>query len=221
MDTEIKINEETKTLILQAEQIANKYQIFTVISDEQYIQAFNLCKEIKNKHVELENKRKEITIPLDEAKKKIMDLFRKPLEILANAERIIKNAALIYQQMQEKKRIEEEKRLIKLQEKEAERLRLRAEKAQEKGKFDKAEELKEQAEQIINILPTARIEIPEIEGVSTKTTWRYKIIDINQIPREYLIPNDEMLNKTAIATKGTLQIPGIEFYSQPIISVRK
>lgn len=57
---------------------------------------------IKTKYKELEELRKSMTKPLDESKKRIMDLFRKPLEVLETAEKAIKFALLSYSEREAK-----------------------------------------------------------------------------------------------------------------------
>ncbi len=218
---EIKVSEQTKSLIVIAEQLGEKYQKFEVQTNEEYSNAFSLCREIKNKYNDLEAKRREITTPLDETKKRIMELFRKPLDILSNAERIIKGAAIKFQNDQEIIRQAEERRLRAIQEKEAERLRKRVVKAEEKGQTEKAEQLKEQANFVETTAPVVQTKVDEIEGVFTKILWRHKIIDATKIPREYLIPDDKKLSDLATTTKGTLKIEGVEFYSEQSNTVKK
>jgi len=210
-----------------AEELAKEVEI--IVKDSQFIVVQNqhdydevniVLKNIKVKFKALEEERKKATIPLDDAKKVIMDWFRKPLERLQLAEKTIKDAILVFYRKEEEKRQAEEKRIRELQEKETERLRRRAEKAEEKGQVEKAEELKEQAIVKEGITPIVERTFEKAKGVSTKTVWHYRIIDINKVPREYLVPNDKMLNDVASATKGMLQVGGVEFYSEQILAVR-
>jgi hypothetical protein len=154
-----------------------------------------------------------------------MDFFKRPLEYLDKAEAVIKKAILGFEQDQEKKRVEEEKRLKDLADKEAERqrklLEKKAEKAEEKGDAGKAEDLRQQATEVV--APVARVEstVPKIAGMATVTVWKYRVTDERLIPREYLSVNEVMLGQVAKATKGTLKIPGVEVYSEEIKSVRR
>ena len=58
---------------------------------------------------------------------------------------------------------------------------------------------------------------PVIQGVSTRTIWKFRIVDESKIPREYLSPNEVKLGAFARSTKGLVAVEGIEFYSQQII----
>lgn len=61
------------------------------------------------------------------------------------------------------------------------------------------------------VLPTA---VPRMEGVSYVTTWKARVTDERQVPRDYLIVDMQKLGAMARASKGTLVIPGVEFYSE-------
>ena len=64
----------------------------------------------------------------------------------------------------------------------------------------------------------AKIEAPKVKGVSTKKIWKYRITDVNLIPRECMIPNEVMLGELARTTKGTIEISRIEFYEEKVIA---
>lgn len=95
-------------------------------------------KAIKAKAAALEEQRKAITKPMDDAKKAVMDLFRSPSELLAQAEAILKRKMLGYQQEQE--RIAAEARRKAEAEAAAERARIAADarKAEEAAQAERA-----------------------------------------------------------------------------------
>jgi len=189
-----------------------------------YEDAAKGLKDIKIKYNILDARRKEITKPLDEAKSKVMELFSKPLEILAEAERKIKSAMVIYSTEQERKTREEQARLQALAEKEAERqrkaLEARIANAELKGKEEKVEELQLLKEQIMPIVVTVAPQQSVPKGVSFRDLWRAEVVEVALVPREYMIPNQSALDKIAMATKGTIQIPGVKFVSKTIMSSR-
>ena len=45
--------------------------------------------------------------------------------------------------------------------------------------------------------------------------WSFRVVDINQVPREYLVINEAYTGKMVRASEGKLQIPGIEIYDEP------
>ncbi len=58
-------------------------------------------------------------------------------------------------------------------------------------------------------------------GLTSKVDhWKWKVVDTNAIPREYLIPDEAMLNSIAKKHHDGKQIPGIEFYNEPHMASR-
>lgn len=181
--------------------------------------AAGLRKTLKAKYKELDEERKKATAPLDVAKKTIMDWFRKPLEALDNACGIIDKKLIDFDRAEKARIAEEQKRLTEEAEKKAatERARLekQAEKAEAKGNVEKAEELREKQEEIMPAIPILA-DAPKVVGISYREIWSAEIENVDVIPREYMIPNIEVLNKMAIATKGLMKIPGVKFTSRQI-----
>ncbi len=187
----IEITPEAQALAKQTEDMVEIYKSYAIIDNPSYVNAAEDLKKIKQKASELEEQRKSMTRPLDESKKRIMDFFRKPLNLLAQMEATIKSSMLKFQREEEIRRQEEQKKLDKLAKK--------------------------------NGLPAPVIptKVEKVTGVKTKTLWRFRIKDEKKIPREYLIPNEKMLGQLAEATKGSLEIPGVEFYPEEIIAATR
>ena len=203
-----------------------KTQQLIINSQEKYETASVILKDVKARAVELDKQLKAITTPLDTAKKAVMDLFRKPLEMLEDAERTIKRSMIEYTEIQEAKAREEQARLQKLADEKAERERKKIEanisRAQASGKTEKVESLQEQKEAIETIVvPTVQIETPKVQGVSFKLQYKAVVEDFNLLPNEYKLPNQSALNKVANATKGSIKIPGVKFISEKILASRK
>ena len=57
-------------------------------------------------------------------------------------------------------------------------------------------------------------------GTSFRSVWKFKVSDLNQVPREYMILNEQMVGALARSTKGAMQIPGIEIYEEKTIGGR-
>ena len=202
MQTEIVISKKAEELAKDTETLDVQYSSYKITTQPQFVQAAEDLKVIKGKYNEIENERKELTRPIDEGKRRIMDFFRAPLTRLASAEANIKRALLSYQQ--EQQRIAAEN---------ARKIQERADKAAANGKAKKAAELQQQAAAVEQMTIA-----PKVAGISTRTAWHYRVVDESIIPREYLEPKDSVLSKLATATKGHLKIPGIEFYSEEIMS---
>jgi archaellum component FlaC len=202
--------------------LAERNQIsFVITNQNEYDRISEDLRTIKSRFKEIENQRKEITAPMDNAKKQVMDLFRKPLDLLEKAEKIIKSAMSEYTIAQEKAAEAERKRLQELAEKaaEAERKKLQAkiEKAEATGNLAKVEELQTKKEEVTPIpVPFVAPKIETPKGVSYKDKWTGEVIDINQVPREYLVANQSAIDKILQATKGTIQIPGVKIIYEKI-----
>lgn len=187
-----------------------------------YELAAESLKIIKAKYNEIEAKRKEIVKPLDTARSLIQELFKKPLEFLKGAENSVKLRMVGWTDEQNRKRQAEEDKLRRKAEAEEKRkrdaLQARAEKAEAKGDMVKAEELLQQAEEVHVEAPVLADTTPKVAGVSYRDNWKFRIIDGDLIPREFMIPDTVLLNKIAKAEHGLRKIPGIEFYSEEVIS---
>jgi len=218
MEPVIDVTPEAQEMVNKTETMAAEFSNMEITCQEDYSRAGESLKTIKGAAERIDTMRKSMTKPLDDSKKRIMDFFRRPLEILENAEKSLKRSMLVYQNEQDKKRREEEARIAAQQKAEAEKLEKRAEKAAASGKTDKAEELRAQAQQKASFAPVLAPTVEAVAGINTKTVWKCRIVNTDLIPREYMMPNDKMLNDIARATKGTLKIPGIEFYGEQIIA---
>lgn len=218
---------EPESLASEIEPVKQRVAIMLIVDADSYRDAASELKAIKAKAKQLEDQRKSLTAPTDELKKRIMDLFRGPLDMLAQAESSIKRSMIAYDQEQERIRREEEARIREAQRKEQERLRKLAEEnarkaaeARESGNEAKAVQYEARAEEQITraeTTPTAVVLAdarPKVAGISTIEIWHARVTDPAQIPREYMIPNLDMLGRIAKNTKGTIAIPGVEFYAE-------
>ena len=62
----------------------------SITNQTEYDTASVVLKEVKSRYKELDEQRKSITKPLDDAKKAVMELFKRPLDLLGQAETKIK-----------------------------------------------------------------------------------------------------------------------------------
>lgn len=189
-----------------------------------YDMAGTLLQKIKGCAKAIEDKHKEITKPLDQAKKAVMDLFRNPLIKLAEAESIVKRSMVTFEDEQERIRKEQEKKLRKQAAAEEARkkkaLEERAKKAEEQGKAEKAEELREKAEETHVEAPVLAPRTEKPKGIAYKIRWTAIVVDFKALPDEYKLPNMSMLNKLAQATKGKIPVAGVEFKSEKEVASR-
>jgi hypothetical protein len=149
------------------------------------------------------------------------DKFLKPLQ---SADNDLKDKLGKYAAEQERLALVEQRRLQAEAEekarKEREKLEIRIEKAKVKGNIEKAEMLKEQAETIIPFAPMGQIKKPEVDGLSFYDGYDFEILDINLIPRKFLMPDEKGIRLFIKATKGMREIPGVRIIVKKIAATR-
>lgn len=223
----LEITPETQQEISQAQAMLAVAREYHIDSPEMMTAAADELKKIKAKSKDLENRRMAMTRPLDDTKKQIMDLFRQPLQFLADAESLIKRGMLSYQNEQERIRRAEQARLDEIARKERERLEKRAQAAEAKGQTEKAEALHEQAETVP--VPVVAHAAPRVDGISTRETWSAEVTDMRallqgvldgKVPDVAVIADMKVLNAQARALKGAMNYPGVKAVSEKVVSAR-
>jgi len=232
METTKIVPVEAEKLVAETEVMATSYENYVVSSQENYADAGEVLKAIKTKAKSLDELRKSLTKPLDESKKRIMEFFKSPLDSLEQAEKTIKSAMISWHQEQERIRLAEERRLAELQRKEAEELQkkveaelakaasLKTDKAKEAAQA-RAEEAQAKIEMVNSYVPTVESKVEAVAGISKRTVWKFRVVNVNLVPREYMIPDEKFIGKMVEASKGTKPIAGIEIYSESIIVARR
>lgn len=206
-------------LAQEAETTLTLAKEYLIDGPEMYELAAEELKAIKSKARDLDEMRKSMTRPLDDAKKRIMDFFNKPLSFLTEAESLIKRSMLTYDREQERKRKEEEDRLRAAARAEQERLQKEAEeKAAQLAAEGKTEQAIEAAVVPVVPLPTVHVEQPKVAGISRRQNWKARIVDQMKVPRQFLTVDEKALNAYAKATKGEVPVDGVEFYAEDIIA---
>lgn len=201
-------------------------EMLAIASDE--------LREITARRKKIEDMRLSLTRPLDESKKRIMDLFRAPTERLEQAEQLLRKGVLTYQQVEREKAekarreaeaaLEAERRGAEQARREAERAEHEAQalaasadsKAEREAALRAAEEAaraRSEAEARVEIaevapLPAVR-EAPQPDGVSTRKTWKAEVTDLKALvlaAAERLSRGDETL--LAFLTADTKALAG-------------
>lgn len=81
----------------------------------------------------------------------------------------------------------------------------------------KAKELAaKQAAETAAKVPVVKVEpnIPKVPGTRNTINWRYRILDVNAIPEEYWMLNEQKLKEEVRRDKERTNIPGIEAYPE-------
>ena len=221
--TEQEIKQEALTVVEQA-------KIVRITDQESYNGACSLLldqiKPFRKRWMEYWSGVKE---PAYAAYKAILDKFNdgdKPLEA---AEKQVKNEIARWDAEQEKirqklqRKAEEEAR----QAEEEERLRV-ATMAEESGAT--AEEVNAIVDTPVTaVAPPVQPTYQKASGIGSRENWKARVTDMKKLcaaiakgtlPVTYVLPNQSALDARAKADKGTLNIPGVVPYNDPIISGR-
>ncbi len=205
--------------------ILEQAQYLTITTAADYDSAAEFTKQVKN----LSKRIKQYWEPLKKSARaswqSLVDREKELLTPLEKAEAEVKTKMAAYQ----RKAQEEERaaRLLaeKLKREETERLLAEAARAAEEGREMESEILLAQAEIIETTQPTVQVQAPKAMGVSTRTLYRARVIDEAKVPVKVagvvIRPVDlSAVNKLAQASKGKIQIPGIEIYEEQSVAVR-
>jgi hypothetical protein len=179
--------QQLEALATVAHESAAILEVFEIRDDEDRNLLAESLKEISAQKRQLEALRKTITRPMDDAKKRVMSLFRTPIERLDRVTREQKKALLAY----DKKREEQRQQAPGL----AAQLHLDGD-----------------AEGARTAIQLAAV--PEkAKGVSVARVLRVEVVDIDQVPDEYVIKTLDKKAALAVGKKGG-EIPGLKFYHE-------
>lgn len=218
----------------EAQAILDVAKAYVIDSPEMASAAAEELGQIKAKQKKLDDLRMSMTRPLDEAKKRIMDLFRKPQELLASAETTIKGAIGVYQAEERRKAEELRKAAEEVARKERELLAEEARQAAEAAKAAAAagdEEAAAQASmqaavlaaeaEVVEHFAPAVVEQPaKLAGISSRTDWDFEITDVNAIPREFLVVDEKKIRQYVKAMKSDAKMPGVRVFAKETIAAR-
>lgn len=152
-------------------------EAFEVIDAPTYELAGDELTAIKRKASQLDDQRKAITKPLDDAKKAVMDLFRGPVEMLGKAESILKGKMLAFQAEEQRKAAEA--RVAAERAAQAERDRLAAEAAALKAEGRDGEAvIKMAVAEMVVASHVALNEGPKAAGVAVRTSVDFEVVDL-------------------------------------------
>ena len=184
--------------------------------------ALNL-REIKQMAKDWEDLRKQITRPLDDRKKQVMEVFKPVEKLLLDAELKLKAIILAHENERARLRLEELKKreaaAKEAEEKAKAILEAEKEKAIENWDFSEAEQIEVQKQTLVVpvvIPPEHRAHV----GISKRLIWKYRIVDFSILPDEFKLENSIKLNEVIKRYKESTTIPGVEVYSEEILAAR-
>ena len=200
--------EHIESLTIDCQKLLQNSETLAIATQTDLDNANTILKIVKTKIKELDEDRKNLTQPLEKVKKSIIAKYKPALEMLAKAEGYIKRGIIAFSEKIEVERRKQEEKLRK-------QMEAKAMKAEDKGKVEKAEEIRQQAE-LTTVAPT--VEKPS--NISFTERWYAVVSDDKAVPREYLSIDQAKLDAVARATKGSISIPGVIFKSEKVVRAR-
>lgn len=184
-----------------------------VVTDQQsYAAAGEILREIATIKKGIKERFADPKKKASEAHKAICNLENELLAKVTERETEIRQKMTAFYEAEQKRIAAEQER----QRQEAEAMAALAAEAEAAGDMETAAE----AVAVAAVTESTVTAAPKAAGISMREVWRAKVVDPNKVPREYLIVDQSALDAIAKATKGKLNIPGVEFVKDLVSSVR-
>ena len=195
MPSQDKLKTELSAEATNAEQLMAELNSFEIISKEDLEFAAEALTETKQNLKRLDDKRKEISGPLNEALRAANGLFKPAISFYQECEKLLKSKIAAA--------------AAKADQVAREALQTAGEAA---GQGD--------AEGLTTALEVhdQASEFPVTSGVQYRTSWKFEVTDEKLVPREYLTVNMRLVQSVVTHKKGDTDIPGIRAFEEKIIA---
>lgn len=210
--------------VSEIEQLANA---IVITNNADYQEASNICAQVKTTKQNVVDYWEPIRKPAYDAYNTILKHKKDMTDPLDKAEKTIKAKMVDYNNKMELERRIAEANAKKAAQAEVDRLLEEAQKALDNGDTARAEELFAEADMydVTSTTLTVAGNKPTANGSYTTKTWEIKSIDPTKVPVNFngveIRPVDEAaVLKLVKASKGQIQIPGIEIEETCTVAVR-
>lgn len=211
----------------EASLIEQKAQSVVVASDADYSTAGELTKTVKQMQKKIEEYWEPLRVSAKATYDDVLARKKEMLDPLKAAEKILKGKMGDYSMEKERKRRAQEEAMRRLAQQEMDRKLAEAMEAEAAGDTAGAEYAMTEAEVMegVSIGGSITAQAPKANGVSQSKSWKIVGIDSSQVPISFggveIRPVDERAVMRLIKeSKGTIQIPGIQYEETVSISVR-
>ncbi len=206
------------TLKEEVSTIEEKAQSIVITNDVEYNGAVEACQEVKAMKQQVVDYWEPMRKSTYDAYTNVNKHKKAMVTPLENAEKILKGKIADYQTKVAEERKAQEEAIRAMALKESERIFKEAIEAEEAGDLERAQELLAQAESYDKTALTATVagDAPKAQGATMVKTWEITSIDPAKVPINFngmvIRPVDESAVLALVkASKGQIQIPGIEF----------
>ena len=193
--------------------IPERSQAVVINSKESMIEADAFKKEIKTMLKGIDAWFEPIASKQFAAHRAVTSKWKETKEPWLKADALITIKAKAYLREEENKRLAEERRLREVARKEEEDRRLaEAIELEAEGNKEEAQAVLEEPMQFV--APTVQADIPKLDNRMYRKTWKWRITDMDKIPRQYLTTNDPVINGLVRSLKAACNLPGIAVYEE-------
>lgn len=216
-ETELTVQQETNQMVQSAQGIS-------IADNTQFESAADLLKKVKHTKKQVTDYWEPAISAANKTHKELTAKRKAMTDVCDRAESIVKQKMLTYQNEQDAKRRAAEAEAQRLAQQESDKILAEASDAEESGNAVEAAIKMQQAETVSTFTPTVMVDKPKVSGVSTRTKEVVAVTDDAKVPA--------YINGFAIRTVDTkaimqlhklnpsLQIPGITFKTEQVLSVR-
>lgn len=192
----------------------------TVKDDESFALGGEILLEIKRRAKVVDERFADPVSLAHKAHKALTALRDSVISPFKQAETTIKGKLGTYQMAIEKQRRDEADRLRKQAEAKAEAERIaKAQDQMDSGDLKGCEKTL-QAPLKVDPVRLTTPEAPKVAGVSFKDDWRFEISNVNEIPMEYMVPDEKAIARVVKALGSKANIPGIRIWAEKVVSGR-
>lgn len=209
------MNDEVQIIKSEVAPVVDQAASMVVNSAESYGTASDFLKRVKQAQVRVTAFFAPMKQKAYEAHKAITAQESETLKPLQQAESTVKRIMSEYYQEQERKRIAEQQKAQVAADEAARKERERLEREAAKLKTPELRERRlEQAAQVIAPMIQVATAVPVIAGQSVVKRWKAVVVNVDLVPREYMVVNDTALQALARATKGAVKVAGVQFVEE-------
>lgn len=194
-------------------------------SQQDYERAAAFLIEIKRRAKQMKDYWKPTKEAAKAAHAQVCQREKEMLAPLEEAEKAIKASMAGYQMAVQIARVQAEREAMRRQQEERDRLLAEAAEAEKSGDMQGAMVGMAMAEMVEDMKAPSTVSFEQARGTSTRRRWRARVIDERAVPAyagdvEIRRIDQGALDRLAAMSKGTVQISGVEFYQETIISAR-
>ncbi len=157
-------------------------QVLTLkVEDPETLNTANtMLSQLKSMTTKWEDHRKSITRPMDEAKKRILALFKPADEQLEAMTRELKTKVIEYHREAEAKQAAERRKLV--------------EQAEQQAAAGDTEAAAASALAAVDVsTPALRTAVNDVGSTQLKSVWTFEVTDVSLVPREYLVVDEKRI----------------------------